>query len=95
MTIGFVVLHQSSLKEIIFLINLCISKDDWRCDQYRWFNNGVTGLPKRNPIIKKHYFLTDTSYGPSKEFTRVAYMLCDSNMKVCVDPYRHHYCTKG
>ena len=32
-----------------------VKKNDWRCDQYRWHNNGVTKLPN-NPIIKKHYF---------------------------------------
>jgi len=47
----------------------------------------VSGLPKKNPVIKKHYFLSNTPQGVSKDFARVAYMLHDCNMKVCNDMY--------
>ena len=60
-------------------------KDDWRCDQYRWVNNGVTGLPKREPIVKKHYFQLDTLQGSSKDFTRSAYTLYGNNTKVRIN----------
>ena len=39
--------------------------DDWRADQVRWINNGVTALPRKNPVLNKSYF---TPNGPSKSF---------------------------
>ena len=49
-----------------FSIN--IYTDDWRCDQYRWVNNAVRKLPKREPAIKKTYFQADTPNGACNEF---------------------------
>lgn len=51
--------------------------DDWRCDQFRWVNQGVTKLPRKGPKLKKLYFDTDTPNGPSKEFQRHGYQLLD------------------
>ena len=47
--------------------------DDWRCDQYRWINQGVTKLPHKEPKLKKFYLDTDTPNGPSKEFQKHGY----------------------
>ena len=50
----------------------------------------MSSLPKKNPVIKKHYFLLDTTQGVSKDFIRDVlpqYMLHDCNMKVCNDMY--------
>ena len=33
--------------------------EDWRCDQYRWFQNGDKKLPTSQPIIRKKYFIAD------------------------------------
>ena len=49
--------------------------DDWRCDQYRWANQGVRRLPKREPQVKKSYFHIDTPKGPSSNFVKDAYQL--------------------
>ena len=49
--------------------------DDWRCDSYRWINQGVTKLPRKEPTLKKMYFDCDTPNGPSKDFQRQAYQL--------------------
>ena len=49
--------------------------DDWKCDQYRWKNQGVTKLPRRNPVILKTYFVADTTNGINKSFKRNAYQL--------------------
>ena len=49
--------------------------DDWRCDQYRWANQGVRRLPKREPQVKKSYFHIDTPKGPSSNFVKHAYQL--------------------
>ena len=49
--------------------------DDWRADKYRWINQGVTQLPRKNPSLRKHYFAADTPQGVSKDFQRHAYQL--------------------
>jgi len=54
---------------------ICITLDDWRCDQYRWVNQGVTKLPRKDPKIRKLYFDSDTPNDPSKDFQRHAYQL--------------------
>ena len=41
-------------------------KDDWRPDQYRWHNGGVTKLPCHSLVVKKHYFYIDCKDGHSK-----------------------------
>ena len=58
--------------------------DDWKCDQYRWINDGVAKLPKKDPVVKKTYFLCDTPTGPSTEFKRHAYELIPANNYVLV-----------
>lgn len=55
--------------------NIYCSTDDWKCDQYRWVNQGVTKLPRKDPKIKKLYFHADTPKGPSKDFQKHAYQL--------------------
>ena len=52
---------------------LCL--DDWRSDQYRWVNQGVHLLPKKNPVIRKTYYQIQTPEGPGKDFTKHAYQL--------------------
>ena len=54
------------------------STDDWRADQIRWINNGVTALPRKDPVLKKSYFVMDTPNGPSKSFQQHAYQLIGS-----------------
>jgi len=53
--------------------------DDWRCDRYRWVNQGVTKLPRKEPKVRKHYFDTDTPSGPSKEFQKLSYQLLEES----------------
>ena len=38
--------------------------DDWHCDQYRWSNQGVRRLPKREPQVKKSYFYIEHHRAP-------------------------------
>ena len=45
---------------IVFILIFSVPKDNWRCDQYRWVNQGVRRLPKKDPLIKKTYFQADT-----------------------------------
>ena len=78
-------LHRDNRTQMLsFLTYECITNnhklfpvDDWRCDQFRWVNQGVTKLPRKGPKLKKLYFDTDTPNGPSKEFQRHGYQLLD------------------
>ena len=58
--------------------------DDWKCDQYHWINDGVAKLPKKDPVVKKTYFLCDTPTGPSAEFKWHAYEFIPANNYVLV-----------
>ena len=50
--------------------------DDWKCDQFRWVNQGVTKLPHKDPVLRKLYFSLDApGKGPSTAFQRYAYQL--------------------
>ena len=59
--------------------SLYYTTDDWRCDQYRWINQGVHNLPKKDPIVQKSYFQISTPHGPSRDFLRHSYQLIPSN----------------
>ena len=52
---------------------------DWRCDQYRWFQNGYKSIPKQSPKVKKYYFnVMNTDGSSSKEFQKIVYHLLDN-----------------
>ena len=52
---------------------------DWRCDQYRWFQNGYKSIPKQSPKVKKYYFnVMNTDGSNSKEFQKIVYHLLDN-----------------
>ena len=53
--------------------------EDWRCDQYRWFQNGDKKLSTSQPIIRKKYFIADTSEGRNSGFKCHSYTLLDSS----------------
>lgn len=50
---------------------MCI--DDWKCDQYRWFQNAMKDIPANDPVFKKRYYLNVTPDGKSSEFVRHSY----------------------
>ena len=54
--------------------------DDWRRDQYRWFQNGYKpAIPKQSPKVKKYYFnVINTDGTSSKEFQKIMYHLLDN-----------------
>ena len=53
-----------------------IGHKDWRADGHRWFNQGTTSLPRRNPLVKKDYFYIQTDMGgASKAFLRNIFFL--------------------
>ena len=62
--------------------------EDWRCDLYRWTNQGVRQLPKKDPKVKKSYFQISTPNGPSSAFMKHAYqLLTPSSSKVVLIHY--------
>ena len=59
--------------------DLILILEDWRCDQYRWFQNGDKKLPTSQPIVRKKYFIADTPEGRNSGFKRHSYTLLDSS----------------
>ena len=52
--LGMLCLTLCYIVSMCIAINECINLkllDDWRCDQYRWFQNGRKKLPKKDPCI--------------------------------------------
>ena len=70
---------------ILYECIICVLfKDDWKSDQYRWINNKVARLPKKEPFVKKTYFVSDSPTGPCNEFKKHAYELIQSNNYVLI-----------
>ena len=51
--------------------------DDWKCDQYRWFQNGSKRIPKSGSVVQKIYYVCVTPNGNNATFKRLAYSLLD------------------
>ena len=51
--------------------------DDWKCDQYRWVNKGVTALPDEVLKLNKYYYHIDRPNGSNPGFKRHGYKLID------------------
>ena len=64
-----------------------LNSKDWRCDQYRWSNQRVKKLPRKQPHIKTTYFNVHTPKGDSSEFQRHSYQLLDPSCKVTLVHY--------
>ena len=45
--------------------------DDWKCDQFRWFQNVIKDIPSSNPVFTKRYYLNVT---PDGKFVRHSYI---------------------
>ena len=57
---------------------------DWKCDHHRWVNNKVARLPKKDPFMKKTYFVSDSPTGPCNDFRKHAYELIPPNNYVLI-----------
>lgn len=44
--------------------------DDWKADQYRWYQNGTKLLPATMPIVKKVYDVNINDKGKNLDFKR-------------------------
>ena len=70
------ILPKKTQNECLHVITL----DDWRCDQYRWVNEDVKQLPRKEPCIKKSYFhIRAPNEISSAEFVQHTYQLLDMN----------------
>jgi len=62
------------------LIYFVLSIDDWKCDQYRWFQNESKELPKHAPVVQKIYYVCITPKKNDPTFKQLAYsLLNDTN----------------
>lgn len=50
-------------------------QDNWKCDQYRWVNYGSKEIPKRDPLVKKLFFIGKNPEGKTNKFQRHVYTL--------------------
>ena len=67
-------IHNPTIKVCTLSICIIIS-DDWRCDQYRWFQNGCKSLPKQDPKVKKYYFnMLQPNNSSSNEFLQIFFL---------------------
>ena len=62
----------------MYTLFLAMKTDDWKSDQIRWKTDAVHLLPKKNPVLRKRYYILDTENGPSKDFKKHVYQLLDS-----------------
>ena len=52
--------------------------DDWKCDQYGWFQNGAKKVPSKSPVVCKVYHVSVTPNG-NKLFRRISYSLIEGS----------------
>lgn len=53
---------------IIIIMPFSDQVDNWKCYQYRWYNNGCHKLPRSGPRVKKVFYKIDLPDGPSGTF---------------------------
>ena len=75
-----------------FSYTLIIILDDWKLDQYRWFQNGCKKLPKSDPVLEKRYFIADTPEGRNPGFKQHAFTLLESTSKCTLAHYLGDEC---
>ena len=61
--------------------------EDWKCDQYRWINKGITPLPDEATMLKKYYYHIDNPNGSNPGFTRHGYKLIDASRNLVLVHY--------
>lgn len=62
---------------------LCFA-DDWKADQYRWYQNGTKLLPASMPVVKKIYAVNVNDKGKNLDFKRSTYTLLDDAKNACL-----------
>ena len=67
------ILHFTESSHVLYTDTCYI--DNWKCDHYRWLNNGPKEIPRRGPLVRKLYFLARVPEGKTFQFQRHAYVL--------------------
>ena len=52
--------------------HLIFIQDNYKCDQYRWLNSGPKDIPRKNPLVKKQYFIGKLPSGKTQVSSLVA-----------------------
>ena len=53
--------------------------DDWKADQYRWYQNETKLLPSGMPVVIKVYAVNVNDKGKNVNFKRLSYTLIDNS----------------
>lgn len=53
--------------------------ENYKCDQYRWLNSGPKEIPRKNPLVKKQYFIGKLPQGKTQAFQKHCYVLVGDN----------------
>ena len=59
----------------IFLPDSVDEQENYKCDQYRWLNSGPKDIPRKNPLVKKQYFIGKLPNGKTQAFQKHCYIL--------------------
>eukprot|EP00111_Clytia_hemisphaerica_P019697 TCONS_00058133-protein len=59
----------------IFMPFTADEQDNYKCDQYRWLNSGPKAIPRKNPLVKKQYFIGMLPGGKTSAFQKHTYTL--------------------
>ena len=52
--------------------------DDWKVDEYRWFQYGTKLIPRSGPVFRKIHFVIVLQHGYDKRFKRQTFFLLDA-----------------
>ena len=63
--------------------------DNYKCDQYRWLNSGPKSIPRKNPLVKKQYYIGMLPGGKTSAFQKHTYVLIGDQR--CPYPILLHY----
>ena len=63
--------------------------ENYKCDQYRWVNSGPKEIPRKNPLVRKQYFIGKLPEGKTQAFQKHTYMLIGDQRSPC--PVLLHY----
>ena len=72
---------------MFFIMVVCTYTEDWKSDQYRWYQNGTKKLPGGGPVVKKVHYICVTPHGKDKSFKRLAYSLLDNTNNLTLVHY--------
>jgi len=73
----------------VFKITCFLILENYKCDQYRWIHSGPKEIPRKNPLVKKQYFVGKLPKGKTQAFQKHSYVLVGDQR--CPHPVLIHY----